>query len=364
MDNEKHKYEKLKNYIIETIKNEKLEYGAKIQTENELSVNFNVSRHTVRKAIGALVNEGWLYREQGKGTFVGNKEINKTKKTKVIGVITTFMNDYIFPSIIRGIESVLSEKGYSIVLACTYNQHEKERISLDSMKLQNVDGLIMEPTKSALPNPNIDIYNEIMSSGIPVLFINGFNRDVECNYVVEDDFLAGYLATKHLIDLGHKSICGLFKIDDVQGHYRFSGFHKAHIEAGLTFQDSNVIWFSTDEIKSLTNDTKMQKLDKIISECTAVVCYNDQIAIEIMGAIKSKGLKIPDDISVVSFDDSQLALISEVKLTTVAHPKEKLGEEAAKSIVEMVENKAKGYKVKMKPELMVRESTKDITNRG
>jgi GntR family transcriptional regulator of arabinose operon len=226
MDNEKHKYEMLKSYIMETIKSEKLEHGQKIYTENELADKLNVSRHTVRKAIGALVNEGWLYRQQGKGTFVGNKIAEKDKKTKIIGVITTYMNDYIFPSIIRGIDSVLSEKGYNIVLLCTYNQHEKERNCLESIQHQDIEGLIVEPTKSALPNPNMDVYNDIVKSGIPLLFINGFNKDIKSSYVIEDDISAGYLATKHLIELGHKSICGIFKIDDIQGHNRFSGFHK------------------------------------------------------------------------------------------------------------------------------------------
>jgi GntR family transcriptional regulator of arabinose operon len=81
-----------------------------------------------------------------------------------------------------------------------------------------------------------------------------------------------------------------------------------------------------------------------------------------LNTIKSKGLNIPDDISVISFDDSQLAVISEVKLTTMAHPKEKLGEEAGEKIISMIEDKGKEYKIKMQPQLLIRESTKEYTN--
>ena len=117
-----------------------------------------------------MVTEGWLYRVQGKGTFVNRRPDEKINSTKTIGVITTYLSDYIFPSIIRGIDSVLSINGYNIVLGCTYNQHEKERLCLENFKNQKIDGLIVEPTKSALPNPsNIELYKEISNEGIPIL---------------------------------------------------------------------------------------------------------------------------------------------------------------------------------------------------
>ena len=130
IDSEKPKYQKLKEYLIETIKLDELKTGEKIYSENELSVMFDISRHTVRQSIGELVTEGWLYRVQGKGTFVNRRPNGKISETKTIGVITTYLSDYIFPAIIRGINSILSINGYSIALGCTYNQHDKERICL------------------------------------------------------------------------------------------------------------------------------------------------------------------------------------------------------------------------------------------
>lgn len=362
-DTEKPKYQKLKEYIVETIKTNGLKPGDKIFSENELAEMFEVSRHTVRQSIGDLVNEGWLYREQGKGTFVDRRPDKKRTPTKTIGVITTYLNDYIFPAIVQGIESVLSINGYNIILGCTYNQHEKERLYLENLKNQDIDGLIVEPTKSALPNPNLHLYRELSGSGIPVLFIHGYYKDLNYSFIVEDDVHAGYMATKHLIDLGHKKIGGVFKIDDIQGHYRFAGFQNAHLEAGLRLSDTRVLWFDTNESDVKFKGDGAERFDSLLSECSSMVCYNDQMAIKIMDFIREKGLNIPEHISLVSFDDSQLAVASEVKLTTIAHPKDKLGEEAAKAIINMVERKKIFYNMKMQPELIIRGSTKKYDKR-
>lgn len=158
MNTDKPKYQRLKEYIIEKINFGEWIAGDRITSENELAEQFDVSRHTIRQSLGELVNEGWLYRIQGKGTFVNRRPNERIKDTNIIGVVTTYLNDYIFPSIITGIYDTLLENGYNISLSCTYNQHEKERFCLENFLNQEVAGLIVEPTKSALLNPNIDLY--------------------------------------------------------------------------------------------------------------------------------------------------------------------------------------------------------------
>lgn len=366
---QKPKYQKLKEYIIDTIGSEGLKSGDKIWSENQLAKKFMVSRHTVRQAIGELANEGWLYKVHGKGTFVAyrvEKGENQTQnKGKTIGVMTSYLNDYIFPSIILGIDGVLSDAGYNMVLACTYNQHNKERVCLENFIKADIDGLIVEPTKSALPNPNLDLYRQIRYSGIPLFFIHGCYKELNCPYVAVDDTQAGHLATRYLIGLGHKSIGGIFKIDDVQGHYRFKGFQEAHCDAGLDLEDSNILWFDTDDARNGFVKFHGKAFDALIEKCSALVCYNDQIALKSMDIIREKGMVIPDDISLVSFDDSELAIVPEVKLTTVAHPQEKLGKRAAETLISLMKDHAVqgdlGHnKIKMKPKLVIRNSAKGI----
>lgn len=363
MDNGKPKYQILKDYLVKTIQ-DNMKPGEKICSENELADRFEISRHTVRQAIGELVTEGWLYRVQGSGTFVSGNPLEKLPQAKTIGVVTTYLNDYIFPAIIRGIDSVLSQYGFNIILGCTYNRHERERFCLENLKTQNIGGLIVEPTRSTLPNPNLDLYREFGANGVPVLFIHARYSELDYPCIAEDDVLAGYIATKHLIGLGHARIGGIFKIDDIQGHCRFSGFQEAHREAGLKYSDSDVLWFYTDEADEKFRTGGAAGLARLLAECSAIVCYNDQIALKVLDVARETGLSIPGDLSVVSFDDSQLAVASEIKLTTVAHPKERLGEEAARAIISMMERPGDRIDVRMKPELMVRGSTRVWKNKG
>lgn len=356
-DDRKPKYQRLKEYIIDTIKQKQLKSGDRIFSENELADKFSISRHTVRQAIGELVNEGWLYRLHGKGTFVGNGPCEKEGKLHTIGVITTYLNDYIFPAIIRGINGVLLEHGYDMLLSCTYNQHDMERLCLENLKNRSLAGLIIEPTKSALPNPNLDLYRELERKNVPILFIHGCYEDFDGSYVVEDDARAGYIATKHLIEMGHTRIGGVFKKDDIQGHYRYAGFKKAHEEAGLEILPSGVLWFDTEQAASFETSL-MGDLMVLLKRCSGLVCYNDQMAIKMLDVVRGMGLGVPEDISLVSFDDSQLAVASEVKLTTVAHPQERLGRQAAKAMIDMIEGRQERCSIKMQPELVIRGSVK------
>lgn len=126
---DKPKYIKVKEFIKEYISRGQLKAGDKLFSENQLAEQFNISRHTVRKAIGELINEGWLYQLQGKGTFVASSQGEDKKKNKLIGVITTYLKDYIFPSIVSGIYDTLSKEGYNILLGQTNNEFEKRELA-------------------------------------------------------------------------------------------------------------------------------------------------------------------------------------------------------------------------------------------
>lgn len=352
---EKPKYLILKEYLTDLINSGRLIPGNRIPSENELAEQFQISRHTVRKSIGELISEGSLESLQGKGTFV--KDIRMNRQPRIIGVVTTYLSDYIFPSIIRGIDEVLSYNGYNIVLGHTGNQFDKEKLCLTNLLNQNIDGLIVETTKSALPNPNLDLYQTFEQRGIPMLFMHGSYKGLKASSVYEDDSKAGYLATKHLIDLGHRKIGGVFKMDDLQGHMRYEGYLKAHREAGLAISDKRILWFDTEDISYKLKRPANAYVEGFLSECTGVVCYNDQVSLGIIDIARESGTAIPGRLSMVSFDDSDLAVASEVKLTTVAHPKEKLGMEAANLMMKMIAEPGKVFKKKMEPELVIRSST-------
>ncbi|MBT2736699.1 GntR family transcriptional regulator [Bacillus sp. ISL-7] len=365
---QKTKYTMVKEKITEWITNGKVKPGEKIYSENELVKMFAVSRHTVRLAVGDLVHEGWLYREQGAGTFCSNKmleplaesntHVQPLKTTgKNIGVITTYISDYIFPSIIKGMESYLTAQGYSLTFACTDNDVDKEKQCLQTMLSRNINGLIVEPTRSSNYNPNINYYLELEQNNIPYLMINQFYSQLMPPHIIMDDEHGGYIAMEHLINLGHEKIIGLFKTDDLQGVNRMQGFIRAFREYNLTFFPEMVITYTTDDPESQLLE-RLKQFFMTEKKPTAIVCYNDQLALQVLNMLKRLGLSVPDDVSIVGYDDSFLAEATDVKLTSVTHPKMEMGIEAAKWIVSAVERRGTNQPSTVyEPELVIRNST-------
>lgn len=359
------KYKMVKDTIKTWILQGKVKPGEKIYSENELVQLFQVSRHTVRRAIGDLVYDGWLYREQGSGTYCSHrfKNMKNSSTEKNIGVITTYISEYIFPSIIRGIEAFLSEKGYSLIVASTDNDIEKEKQCLENMLSRNIDGLIVEPTKSASYNPNINYYLNLEQNHIPYLMINQFYQEINPPHIILDDEYGGFKATEHLIKLGHKRILGLFKNDDLQGVNRMKGFFRAIREHSLPFFSDMVITYTTENRDEKTID-EMRTVLKSPNRPTGIVCYNDEIALNVLHVTRELDLKVPEDISIVGYDDSHLTEATEVKLTSMTHPKMDMGIKAAKWIVTKIEAKsddeALQHSTVYTPELVIRNSTTDV----
>ena len=355
------KYLQLKTNILSWITAGKFRPGDKLPSENELAERFGFSRQTVRQSIGELVQEGWLAREQGKGTFVSklSGERRSASDNRTIGIITTYISDYIFPSIVRGVEATLKERGYRLLLSSTDNRKDRERESLEMMLGHAVCGLIVEPTKSAEGNPNFDNYLALEDHGIPMIMLNERYPDLDCPSVRIDDEAGGYVAAEHLLSLGHARIAGFFKTDDLQGVRRMKGFLRAHREQAAEANPKLVVRYSTEDKDELP-ETALRDMLRSAEPPTAIVCYNDQLAVGLLDVVRELGLRVPEDLSIVGYDDSFLATASEIKLTTVEHPKSALGEMAANLLVDRLESGSESREGGDKlyaPKLIVRQST-------
>lgn len=350
------KYEIVKNGIKDAIISGEYQISDKLPTESELMQKFSVSRYTVRRAIGDLQNEHFVYRIQGGGMYVDDwqKQRNDQSNNKMIGIITTHIADYIFPNIISGIDRVVSNNGYSIIISNTHNNHDKERQSLIRMLDNDVDALIVEPTQSALENPNADIYERIKQSGLPLLFINATYRDLDFPSIGNEDKLAENQLIEKLFDKGHERILGIFQVDDMQGVHRMDGFVQAYQNhPDLSFESQILMYQSNDDMTKI-----FKKIVDILSEKdrpTAVACYNDQLAIQVIDVIKSLDLKVPNDVAVVGFDDYQLSKYIDPALTTVVHEKEKMGVDAGEMILKMLRG-SEVQSISYQPELIIRDS--------
>ena len=145
----KAKYYTLMEALKEQILSGTIKPGQKLPSENELTREYALSRHTVRKALALLENEGYITAQHGKGTFCSERVIQR-HNSKNIAVTTTYLSDYIFPRLIQGMDRVLSENGYSIILKNTCNSRSKEEKVLKELLDKPIDGLIIEPSKSQI----------------------------------------------------------------------------------------------------------------------------------------------------------------------------------------------------------------------
>lgn len=355
----KAKYLQLTDWIRERIESGELKPGAKMYSENELSAMFGLSRQTVRHGIGLLEQEGLLVRRQGSGTYVNDNRMTNLENKTRIAVVTTYVDSYIFPRTIQGIENYLFERGYSVQIAFTNNQLERERTILEDITARDdVAGIIMEATKSGLPNPNLPLLRRLMERRVPILFINSYYPQLPLPHVTLNDRLAAELAVKYLADAGHRKIGALMKFDDGQGHLRYAGYLDTCRRLGIPAGDRGMVWLDTEGEQHL-HDYR-DRILRNFRDCTAVLCYNDKTAYQLEVLLKEEGIRVPEDISLISIDDSELAELAETRLTSVHHPTDRLGAKAAENLLAIMKNRNLDGNFEFVAQIVERDSVKKI----
>lgn len=360
-ENGKPKYFTLMEELKEKIISGRIQPGEKLPSENQFTVQYSLSRHTVRKALSLLEQEGYIEACHGKGTFCSEK-MRHMKKSRNIAVVTTYISDYIFPRLIQGMDNVLSEQVYSIILKNTGNSRQKEAKCLEELLQKDIDGLIIEPSKSQLSCRHPGLYENLEKYQIPYIFIQGIYTEMKDKpHILMDDARGGYLVTKYLLEQGHRRITGFFKADDIQGIQRHKGYVRALQEAGIPYDPDLVVWFHTEDRRSKPS-MMVKEMVKTGSLPHGIVCYNDQIAVQVIESLEDCGLQVPKDISVTGYDNSLYAQRG-TGITTIAHPQERLGEMAAELILEKIngvsEEDSKVERL-IQPELIVRGSCRRL----
>lgn len=307
--------------------------GQILPTEEELAGRFGCSRQTVRQALSVLVSDDLIVKRQGSGSSV--KRRGQTARTNNIAVIATYISDYIFPSQLRAVESVLAANRYTAILAATGNRVCNERAILRDMLSKPVDGFLIEGTKTAIPNPNLDLYEELLRRSIPVVFFNGYYPALSGTVAVcADNYGGGYELVQYLMKKGHRKIAGVFKSDDIQGHQRYSGYISALRDGDCMVSDERIIWYTTESLEHMFRDR-----DEILSrlgDSTAVVCYNDEAAFRLVQFLLDCGRRIPEDVAVVSFDNSSLSEVSPVKITSLSYEDRNIGRISAAKLIKLI----------------------------
>lgn len=352
------KYIQLANALRASIAAGEYKSTNRLPTEQQLMQKFGVSRQTVRNALEILAGDGLIQRRQGSGTVILEQKPKSENNT--IAIVISFDSSYIFPSILMDAQQVLLENGFSALVYGTENQVEKERRILLQLLEHPVRGLIVEGTKSVLPNPNLDLYEQLRQSGVPIVFLHNSYPELSCPIIRDDDESGGYLAVQHLLAKGHGRIGGIFKLDDGQGILRYSGMMQALRDAGVPFGEENIFWFDTNQRVALIEQGSTGWLEdyasRLVRTCTAVICYNDEIAYQLLDILLQSGVRVPQELAIISFDNSHYSSLGAIGLTSLAPDPGKLGSLAAQAILELVRG-GQTQSQKLPWKLIVRKST-------
>ena len=281
----------------------------------------------------------------------------KVNTTKSIGMIVTTSESPYFAEIIHAVEDHCYRQGYSLFLCNTQNDPEKIKNHVEMLTKKRVDGLLV--MCSEYTQHSLDVLSSF--SSVPMVVMDwGPNTDTD---IIEDNsFTGGYLATKHLIDCGHKAI-GLIagELDKTTARTRYEGFVKAMNETNLPIHEN---WIMEGFFEPEDGYECMNKILAQDSLPTAVFCCNDVMALGAISAITEKGLRVPDDISIIGYDNIHSSRFYAPPLTTIHQSKSRLGAQAVNLLFERIANKDNDnhekHRIAIHPELVIRKSVRNL----
>lgn len=276
----------------------------------------------------------------------------KTNRSYTIGVLIPDITNPLFPPILRGIEDRLGEAGYTSLIVNTDNDPDRERSHIEAMRARQVDGFI-----SATARLDRELLAEAAAAEKPLVLVNRSLEDGSAPAVTVDDAFGIRLAVEHIAGLGHKRIGHVSGPQNLStGHRRYLGFVEAMTDAGLEVQREYVRfskWFTEDEGARVCAE-----LLDAAAELTAIVAANDLLALGCYDALEERGLRCPEDISIVGFNDMPFVDRLRPPLTTVRVPQREIGTVAADLMLQRLTDEVDGAsQILLEPTLVVRGST-------
>jgi DNA-binding LacI/PurR family transcriptional regulator len=273
------------------------------------------------------------------------------KRTNTIGLLIPDLGNLFFAEVARSIEDRAHEKGYNVVICSTDNDAGKEEKYLAWLRQKRVDGIIlatgMQSDKSV---------KSLLDLKLPVALVARESPRLAVDTVRVDDYLGGYLAASHLTELGHTRIAVIAENMQVSSSWeRVEGYKKALEEAGLPYEEA-LIKVSTFDIEG--GKAAARQLLELGDPPTAIFACNDLLAIGVIQVSRERGLSVPEQLSVVGFDNTLIATLTEPPLTTISQPIPDLGKRVVDVIMQEIagENQAK-QRVVLVPELIRRGTT-------
>ena len=310
-------------------------------TLKQIAKELDVSISTVSKSLrnSPEIGEETRLKVQAFAKFYHYKPNNialslKNRKTKTIGIIIPEIVHHFFSTVINGIEQIANENGYSVVICLSDDSFDKEVLNMELLANGSIDGFIMSLSKETQFKGDFHHITEVINQGMPVVMFDRITNEVLCDKVIIDDKMAAYEAVQSLIDKGRKKIALVTTVDYVSvGKLRTDGYTKALLDNGLPF-DENLI------IKIENIDTCEIIIGKLLEDkaIDAVFAVNEIFAVTCIKTANKIGLNVPKDLAVIAFTDGMISKYSTPTITTVSQSGLKMGNRAAKIIIDRLES--------------------------
>lgn len=408
-------YMQIQQYFKDMILQGRLRENDKIPSEKELMEQFDVSRITVANALMQLAKDGWIYRIPGRGSFVseeigellhrhhqgspppdaaswttldgnpgglannaapysagsgeplpgGGEFASQAPGRTTIGLVMPMLVDYFAIRLLQGINNIIADSSYSLQIVLTYNSIDREKEAINDLIRKGAAGLIIFPCDA-------ETYNEEILSlkmrGYPFVLIDRYLPGVATNLSRSDGLIGGQLAVDYLWGLGHReiAICSDSPLPTITVEERINGYmealkqKEAMINPALILTDFNVDYREIDKKHPLYRFIKNQI-------ATAYITLNGRLGLHIYSICKELGLKVPEDVSILTFDDPSPGLHEWGYFSHISQSEVEMGEAAARILLDIFQKpdaKEPGYtKVILEPKLIESQSTGPLRKR-
>lgn len=349
-------YLQVRNLLISRILDAEWNVGELLPAEQQLRLQLGVSRGTLRQALSELEREGYVRREQGRGTFVIRGQVRQNipdLPRRSLAFVVPYVLDSFAPSLLLGVEYEARSRGYSVLFHHVENSLAKQTDILNRLEQDNVAGIVLYPVDSTHVDATL---RRLVAGGYPLVCIDRYLKALPTDYVTMDNFGGALRATQHLIGLGHRRIGFLTWQDPaITMEHRHVGYQTAMAEAGLAV-DPELVWEVT-AYPAIDPAPLRQALAVTASRPTAIFAANDRLALAVYKTARELGLRIPADLAVVGFSNLAIAAHLEIPLTTVAMPTFEIGRKAAEIVIGRILGTVTGLQQHiLATELIVRES--------
>ena len=305
-----------------------------------------VSQHTRERVVAAMNTLNYRPNALARSLRQG--------KTNTLGLVLPDSANPFFAEISRSIEDEAFKKGYSVFLCNTELDTQRELFYVDVLSKKQVDGIIF-----IAAGEQADSLDFLVRRNMPVVMIDRDIPNVEVDAVLTDHQLGGFLATRHLLELGHKHIACIAGPSSITpSAERITGYQNALQKAGLAYNENLIVRGDYHAQSGMEITHYILKMDP---RPTAIFALNDLMALGALRAAAEAGCSVPKELAIVGYDDIEIAHFTNPPLTTIAQPKKEIGAQAVTLLVDRISQKSRPpSRLVLAPKLIIRRSTKEL----